>query len=189
MDPKIILEAIISRLEPEVGEVDWIDFSAWGDDGAAAVIAKLSGGRGHLASALLHAREALESDDQEKIEVASLLCPTLERTGRELEKSCREFEAKTIARNRRKAGGSRRGQQQSAAAKTLWTPWIEEFSKRIQSGEDEKEARVAVVRQMEKTGFSLPGEDAFPADRTIRKWLSTEKVGTQLKLRSTRRSG
>jgi hypothetical protein len=93
---QIILEHLIKRLLPKVGNVTRAHLYRHPEE--------WSGARGRWAQALIRARSALASGDDEQIRVAALFCPPLERTGRdEIEKARDEIEKA----NRRKGGEKR----------------------------------------------------------------------------------
>src|SRR5262245_30364879 len=112
MDPKIVLQALIRRLEGKYGaktrlvDLAWDDEEVedeevdgekvWQQQDAAALTGELE-----FAQALFDAKEALESGDEAWIRDAALICQGFERAG-----------AARAAKHRVQSGGTRRGQQQ-----------------------------------------------------------------------------
>jgi len=161
VDPKIILEHIILRLAPEVGDIKASDYGYW--EGELPVAAW----RLHLATALTTARQALASGDHDQIIDAALICPSVERTGRSLK--LREMRAA-----RQRQGGTVRGAMQTTRQLAVWHPYIDHYNSLRAKGMPSTKARGLVRSRMTKDfarGTFRPGP-AFPTDRTIRKWLT-----------------
>jgi hypothetical protein len=172
MDPRPLLRVLIERLEPEVGHISMADFSYWGDAPPPGLQAHIVSGRLHLARALLLAKEALASDNDEEIVTASLMCPTFERTGREIARKHADDLRSVNEKSRRVAGGSTRGHQQRIASQEFWAPWQAEFQARLPSAGQAK-ARATVTKDIRAAGHTI-------SDSAARKWLSEKKVATQL---------
>jgi hypothetical protein len=174
MDPRIILEHVVKRLEdPELGlgRVGPGQFSAWAGK-EPALREKWAEGRGHLAWGLRIARQALASGDSDRIRLAALLCPTYERDGMARRAAAeREGMARSVAAPR-KRGGKKRGEALAQEAATIWAPYVALFKN---LGGTEK-ARNAVRARMRKNNFVLPATGNFPDDRTIRKRLPLRKA-------------
>jgi hypothetical protein len=153
-----VLKLLLQRLEPKVAGVGHADFCTFeGEDVRRGNIA--APGMLHIAEAVLEAREALASDNDQRIIQAAMICASLERTGRDLAQHHRATE-----------GGKRRGADQAGAAAALWQPYVQEFGRLLASGEAPAKARQTVVRKMVKEGFVL-ASGGFPDKRTIGKWL------------------
>jgi hypothetical protein len=148
MSPEIILQHLVRRLESQVGSVSRADFAAWGDEEPAVL--SMGPGKSHLAQALLWAREALESGDEEEIAQAALICPTLERTGIDV-----------AAKARRKMGGIARGKAQTNEQERRWQVHRAKYRKLVAAGTHYLKARQEV----------LAGVDFEVDNRTIQKWL------------------
>lgn len=169
MDPVVVLRKLVDRLEKKVWSIHPDDFVAFVDTPEAAVLDERGlAGKLHLAEAYRMAREALESGDRMKIAKAMLICPTLERTGLELER-------KHAAATRQRTSGKARGKQQSADAAARWKPYVKQFQDLVAAGKPVRVARELVRKMMVKDGFTLPGADSLPNGRTIRKWLAAVK--------------
>jgi len=160
MDPKIVLEHIIRRLQPEVGDIKNTDYSFWEDE------ARVPGWRLHLATALQTAEEALASGNHDEIIAAALTCPAHERTGRSLQ-------TKQMRIERQRKGGAMRGATQTTHQLSVWAPYIEQYNALLSKGQTQAKARQLMKHRM-TTDFASeqfrPGP-TFPTDRTIRKWL------------------
>lgn len=148
MNPRIILEALVGRLEPIVGDMGPGDFSAWEGE-EEALSRRTAAGEGHLAKALLTARKALASGDDAMMSVAALICPALERTGRQI----------AGATPRRRGGRSR-----AAQINDRWEPYVAQYRALLSEGKSPAVASATVKRRMEAAGWSV-------ADRTIRDHL------------------
>jgi hypothetical protein len=159
MNPRIVLQLLLNRLQPEVGLVSRGMFSAW-EGKEAALFERARAGKLHLAGAVLQARRALASGIEEQIAMAALLCASLERTGRELHSV-----------NARRKGGKQQGSVQAAAAALAWKPYVEEFQALRASGKAASVARQRVDKSMSRDGFTLPSTGKPPDPRTMRKWL------------------
>jgi hypothetical protein len=158
MDPRIVLEALVRRLENPalaLGKVSAGQFSAWeGQEGA--VHDRWAAGRGFLAQALRLARQALATRDPAKINAAVLVC-----TGYVMEGMKRKIAAL------RNAGGKVRGEALRLAATMAWAPYVKQFKELGCTGK----SRRTVVAQMKRDIFKLANTGEFPDRRTIRKWL------------------
>lgn len=161
LNPVVILEGIIARLGPEVGEeARRLMSSTWGDF-TPEHTAFARSGRGHFATAVHLARAALASGDAEKIQEAALICPTYERTGRTMA-------TQSTAADRRRNGGKIRGQSQAAAAAIQWQPYIVAYCTLLDDGLIERRAFLRIKQKMTADGFVLANGGTFPTDRTIR---------------------
>jgi hypothetical protein len=163
MDPRIVLEELIKRLEDPalaLGNVSVGQFSAWGGQ-EDALVKRWSGGRGFLAQALHHARRALATDDPVQINAAALIWPSSEREGMQ-----------RLATAKRVAGGKKRGEAVRQAAATAWEPYVKMFN----ALDCTAKARLTVVAQMKRDDFKLPNTGIFPDRRTIQTWLPIRKV-------------
>ncbi len=160
MDPKIVLELIVRRLQQDVGDIKITDYSYW--DGETP----MPSWRLHLATALETAKQALASASPEKMIAAALTCPTHERTGRAL-----QFEHTQAARRRQ--GGTNRGMTQTAKQLEVWAPYIEEYRRLLAQGKSPIQARRSVELHMTRDFSSgrVSLGATFPTDKTIRKWL------------------
>jgi len=154
-----VLRLLIDRIAPEVGGISlralWESDLADGEQIARA-------GKLHLAEALSEAREALASDDEDRIKNAVALCPGLERTGRKLAEQNR-------AASLRSAGGKRCGEQQSRESTKVWAQWMQRYEELKSRGVDYRKARRSVKKSMTDESFVLGGR--FPTDKTIATWL------------------
>jgi hypothetical protein len=158
LDPRVILQALLDRLEPEVGTISRAQLRRESASGA------MPAWLGHLATSALLAREALMSGDQKQMAGAAALCPQHERIGRRLQ----QRHTATIMRH---AGGKRRGNHQTRDAGVVWEPYLQMAQKLIESNADRKTARRSVVKQMEQDNFTLPNTGQFPSEKTIDHWL------------------
>jgi len=122
----------------------------------------------HLAQAVHQARWALESGDPERIEIASLSAPTLERTGRELERKYAEAQRRAETEAKRQKGGKVAGAIQSRAAALWWAPYQQHLDQLVRDGMEPARARQTVVAEIAKKQHP-------PDERTIRKWLPLKK--------------
>jgi hypothetical protein len=125
----------------------------------------------HFAAALSEAREALVSDDEDRIKNAVALCPGLERTGRKLAEQ-------NHAASLRSAGGKRRGEQLSRESTKVWARLVQQYEELKSHGVDYRKARRLVKKSMTDAGFMLGGR--FPTDKTIATRLPKYYSGTQL---------
>jgi hypothetical protein len=165
---RIILQKLLDRLEKEIGPVEQGFFSAWeGDEENLAV--RTAAGMGHFAQAVLYAREALASGDDEQIRTAAQICPTFERTGRELH----EAAEKSILKKNRMAGGNTTGKRLADNAKLRWAHYVDMFKCLIMKGEGTPIARRLVITKMIKDEFVDPVTGKFPSKTTINKRLVT----------------
>jgi hypothetical protein len=163
MDSRIILQLLIERLAPVVGTVSSGFSSAW-EGGGSALNERTAGGRGHVAQAVLLARRALASGDDEILHATAVHCLVLERTGLAL--------AARRERNLlRRKGGEARGAMETEDGKRRWAPYQQRYKALVAEGKTPVKARAIVRREMVKSEFSLPGYTMSPSDRTIRKWL------------------
>jgi hypothetical protein len=112
LDPRVILQALLDRLEPEVGTISRAQLRR---ESASGV---MPAWLGHLATSALMAREALMSGEQKQMAGAAALCPQHERIGRRLQ----QRHTATIMRH---AGGKRRGNQQTRDAGVVWEPYLQ----------------------------------------------------------------
>ena len=163
MDPRIYLNAVVHRLQSDkvgLGSVSRGHFSAW-EGHETALYERLAAGRGHQAQALHMARQALASQDRERINDAAVICLILEKEGT----ARRALEPRSI-------GGKRRGEAQQLAAGAVWSPYVKSFTEQGCTGK----ARIAVVAGMRRDSFKLPSTGGFPDKRSIRKWLPIRKV-------------
>ncbi len=157
------LKMMLRQLAPVVGDAEWTDFSAYGEEGAKALEAKLSGGRAALAKAFLMARDALESEDPIS-EIVVLEAQALERQGG----LQREKSAQKCAR---KKGGAARGEQQRLEADEAWRPYVKKFDAFIANGRNETFALKAIKKMILKDEFVVGGTGKPPSERTLRKRL------------------
>jgi hypothetical protein len=164
---KIILRKLIGRLEKGVGPVDQGFFSAWeGDEENLAT--RTVAGKVHFAQALLYAREALASGDEEEIRIAAQICPQLERTGKQLAE-------KAIKKQRRAAGGKTRGQTQADKAELAWEPYVTMFKDLVSNGIDPRTARQQTKKAMGKADFVIPATGLAPSETSLRARLCITK--------------
>jgi len=176
LNPRIVLRHLIERLQPEVGNISRKDFGVWEGEGEAALKDLGTAGRLHLAEALLEARQALASGDDEQIAEAEDICLALEQKGRELEREVkRAADAARVAAEQaaRQKGGARTGAKQRADAVKVWAKWVAMY--RTELGSDKNRpartaARNAVAAHMVKEEFTLPSGE-FPSPSVLRKWL------------------
>lgn len=119
MDPRIILERLVERLERKVGSVTDADFCAFEGREEGDLAEQAKSGNLHLAQALMTAKEALASGDDDKIMEAALICPSLERTGSGLPK---------------RAGGRKGGERRRAGTETRDNKIREGAIKRLAKG-------------------------------------------------------
>jgi hypothetical protein len=172
LDPRAILEALVARLAPEVGDVEDWHFSYWGDDTPDTTREYELSGKVHLARALAGARDALASDDPDSLAFAALIFPTYERTGRA---RAQRFEAAHRAaeeKAQRTAGGKRRGASQAAAAAEHWQPWVARFEALTGKGVAPEWAHKTVADEMAAAGLPVP------SDVTLRKRLPGKSKGS-----------
>ena len=163
LDPRIYLNALVHRLQGDkvgLGSVSRGYFSAW-EGQETALFKRLAAGRGHQAQALHMARQALTSQDLERINDAAVICLDLA-----IEGTARR------ALEPRSTGGKRRGEALQLAAKTAWAHYVKSFTEQGCTGK----ARIAVVAAMRRDSFKLPSTGGFPDRRSIRKWLPIRKV-------------
>ncbi len=161
MDPKIVLELIVRRLQQDVGDIKITDYSYW--DGETP----MPSWRLHLATALETAKQALASANPDEMIAAALTCPTHERTGRAL-----QFKHAQAARRRQ--GGTNRGMTQTAKQLEVWAPYIDEYRRLLAQGKSPIQARRSVKLHMTRD-FSSAGSAWGSLSRptkTIRKWLN-----------------
>jgi hypothetical protein len=163
MDPRVFLRVLIERLAPVVGSASPGFSSAWEGE-EAALNERTVGGRGHLAQAVLLARRALFSEDDEIIRTTAIHCLALERTGLAL-----ATRRESILLKRK--GGKTRGAKQTDEGARRWAPYRQRYQALVAAGKSPIQARTIVQREMVKSGFSLPGQPMSPSNRTIRKWL------------------
>ena len=163
MDPRVFLRVLIERLAPVVGSASPGFSSAWEGE-EAALNERTVGGRGHLAQAVLLARRALFSEDDEIIRTTAIHCLALERTGLAL-----ATRRESILLKRK--GGKTRGAKQTDDGERRWAPYRQRYHALVAAGKSPVQARTIVQREMVKSGFSLPGQPLSPSNRTIRKWL------------------
>jgi hypothetical protein len=147
--PGIYLEIQIKRLLLKVGNVTRAQLRR----------EKWPGGRGHQAQAMLLAREALESGDDDRMREAVPFCLALERTGNEVSEAAQ-------AKSLRCLGGKQRGLDQTGAATKRWKPYLDHFETLKHEGKSIAAARKIVKAKMVRDEF-----DPFPSARTIAKWL------------------
>jgi hypothetical protein len=167
MDPKVILERLVDRLNPLVGPIlksNWEVNEHLAADGTL-----------HLCQALADALAALGSSEREQITTAAAICPTLERTGQDLrikhQAKIASAKAKDQARHQARLGGKGRGAAQAAAARAAWDPYVRDFQNRVGRGVAPSVARATITKNMERDNFRPPGVRGFPDARTIRKWF------------------
>jgi hypothetical protein len=165
MNPRVILEKLLARLEPIVGRQRSPDIVTEEGELTAG-----RSGRLHFVEAVLEARAALASGDETRILNAAITCPTFERTGRELQ-------AEHRVQERRRKGGQLSGAQQAGRRAAVWAPWERDFQKLLASGKTQAEARRIIVMRMTKQGFVDPATGDVPAERTIRNRLKAKIVG------------
>jgi hypothetical protein len=163
-----ILELIVGRLEPLVGHVRVAHHVAW----VGSKEEKISPERWielHFASAFLMARDALRSNDEEKIAEAVRWAPGFERTAMELRDKLR------VAHDTEKSkkGGKKRGEDLTSKATAAWGPYVATYYELLAGGMSVTRARQKVSKRIEKDGFTPPGgkKDELPDLRTIRNWL------------------
>ena len=153
---RAILLALIERLEPEVGPCSLADLSMYGDhEVLPRPLAWYM-----LARALLGAREALESGDEEQIRKAATACQSFERSARE-----------GAARTKRRRGGQEGGLAEKAKANERFEKRSQEFARRAE-GKDragQLAVRALLFREMEKSGERLPSRPASA------KWFPVRK--------------
>lgn len=140
MNPRVILEALVRRLEPIVGGLTSNDVAGAWENEEEALQALVAEGKGHLFEALVMAREALASGDEAEMNEAALICPTFVRTGEEIA-------AKTLRR--------RGGNIKAAGVRERWKPWIAEFQDLRLKGKSVADARHIVHDRMEKAGWTV----------------------------------
>jgi hypothetical protein len=163
MDPRVILRVLVERLAHVVGNVSSGFSSSW-EGGQSALNERTSGGRGHLAQAVLLARQALACEDDEILRATVMHCLVLERTGLAL-----AARRESILLKRK--GGKTRGAKETDDGIRRWAPYQQRYKALRDVGKTPVTARAIVQREMVKAGFSLPGHTTSPSNRTIRKWL------------------
>lgn len=165
MNPRRFLKNLVARLEDPiyaVGAASHGYFSAW--EGQEAKLQKrTAGGKGHLAQALVLARQHLAGNTSKKIKThaIALICASLEREG-----------LKRRPVQSRINGGKKRGKVVRQTAKAAWLKYTHQFE---ELGSSEK-ARKTVLAQMRRDGFRLPNTATFPGSKTIRLWLPIRKA-------------
>lgn len=187
MTPRVVLELLLERLEPEVGTITRANFLL--KDGKPWQTNELLlSGKLHLAEAVLRARAALTSNDESRIVSAAIHCASFERTGRqvETERTAQEADAaRTVAaelalnateekRKRaknQKKGGDVTGAQQAAKSAKAWEPWVRMYEAALAGGVPYQKARRSVKGAMARAGFVLPKTNMFPGDRSLSDWL------------------
>jgi hypothetical protein len=163
MDPRVFFQVLVERLAPTVGNMSPGFSSAW-EGQEAALNERTGGGRGHMAQAVLLARRASASRDDEIIRATLIHCLALERTGLVL---ATRRESVLLKRK----GGRARGARQTEDSARHWAPYQQRYQVLVFDGKSPAKARAVIQREMVKSGFSLPGQSASPSNRTIRKWL------------------
>jgi len=94
------------------------------------------------------------------------MSPIVEAVGRSVSRARQEVEAlQAAAKQRRVAGGKSRNAAREAEAAKFWEPYLEEYRKRLASGQDYLVARDAVGRLMVNDGHTKRSRP------TLRKWL------------------
>jgi hypothetical protein len=167
MDSRPILTALIQRLEPLVGHLSLEDFAYWGKEPPNELLEMISKGFLHLTSALENAKMALTSGELEKITTASLICPTLERTGREkAAKHARLLEESRISAQRAKGGrnSARTRSEQAKERRSEWTPRIEQLLA-LRKNQSE------IARILEREMLNAHPTEEPPSNRTLRAWV------------------
>jgi hypothetical protein len=158
IDPRVFLRRLIAEWEAEVGSITRSELRKQSSSGV------MPAWRGHLALAVIEAREALASDDQSEITAAAMLCQARERTGM---KVLLHSKTKVMRSN----GGKKRGEQQKAASADLWRPYQSRYEELLREGKKPSTARAIIAREMTRNEFTLPGQNRSPSARIIRERL------------------
>jgi hypothetical protein len=99
----------------------------------------------------------LASEDPELIECAAVHCQALERDGLKLLK--RHEEA-----NKRRNGGKRTGEAQTAKAKQRYAPYLPRYRELLQKGKSSNNAVHIIYQELSERGIDV-------STRTLRGWL------------------
>jgi hypothetical protein len=172
IDPRIVLRKLIERHGEEAAimrrEESLIIEEDVGSDGFGvdqATASRRRAGKLHLLEAVDEALAALASEDPERIAAAALICSTLERTGRTLER-----------RHIRQKGGRTRGQQQTEQAASDYRWYTDRFRKLLAEHVPALKARRQVVVRMVRDGVPIPSAPTlrklFPHKRSVKSSLA-----------------
>jgi hypothetical protein len=186
---RMVLQAIVKRLEPMVGNATQRDFHLAQDGAEALIKERCASGWLPLAQAYLDACDALASDDPDQIAAAAYLCKELETNGLNMAHNHRADLVAKAAKTRQKNGGRKAGS--IAATKSMnghggregydkYRPmFAAELAAELAKGASERHARKMakyhVDKQMTKDNFVDPFTGAHPADRTLRKHYYPKK--------------
>jgi len=168
INPRIILEKLVARLEAKIGKVTLADLN---ESDESSNRHRYSTGRLSHVEALRLARSALRKGNEPEITLAAQVAPMLEREGNKLADARRQ----SVASGNRKAGGVTRGAHLAEDADREWAPWVAEYNDRIARGQKHTVARQAVIASMTRAEFVLSATRKFPSDRTIRERLPRPK--------------
>jgi hypothetical protein len=149
MDHLTILQALIERVTPQVGDICDLGFGYWEGSPQQAIVEDLGrSGRLHLTHALTKARAAIESGDPEKVVFAALICPTYERAGLQLAAQHaldkQRQQQREVAHALRVAGGRATGAIQRTHALKRWEPIRSRYAELLAQGKKPIDARCAV---------------------------------------------
>jgi hypothetical protein len=161
MDPaeRAILQLLLRRCECEIAPLGPGARMRAQDDPRYA-------GGGHFATAVRLAREALATDDPEKVTFALRWAPGYERTGRELAEKAK-----------RRRGGAVTAVARRGEASEQWKPWVSMHedlkTKHIASGLSK---HTATLKARRDTAAAMTKAQQWPtgnvpSEETLRKWL------------------
>jgi hypothetical protein len=158
MNPRTYLRHLIKRIEPQIKD---IRPTADGE----IELARARAGKHFLTMALSDARKALASnDDDGELWEAYGICASLALNAYELA-------YRNHALDLRRAGGKRRGEQQTSIAAAVWASWKRKNEELLAQGVSSPDAFRVVKAEMTRHEFVLPTTGEFPSDAAIRKWL------------------
>lgn len=173
------LKMLMERLAPIVGDIEWTDFTAYGNEGNK-LEAGLSAGQAALGKAYLMARDALERDDTIN-DFVLLEALALERQGmntraanifhKQAESVIPVMKENEAATKARKNGGDRRGQQQAAVAAAEWKPYLDAYDRLLADGKSRKDAIRKIGFEITNDGFVLSSTGNPPSKKAIYKRL------------------
>jgi hypothetical protein len=161
---RITLELLIrrlERLEPAVGKCSPAGYWVGDKEEETETRRRLAAGVYHLLSAIRLAREALASKDTERVEVAAFHCTALERDGLKLA-------ARYDVTTKRRSGGKRTGEAQTAKAIERYAQWQPRYLELLAKGKSRGTVLHILCNELEV-------REIFVSTRSLGKWLPLKK--------------